>query len=134
MTESQDKIIGTDEAVTNYILNGDATKIRKTDGGSFALPWIGQPIPSGHTVFGDLYAMPAATIDLLESHDRNLSLRKWLIEETLPTFKKQIEDAGWRNARIGSASILRDPYTAKPYVLFYVAAKCFSGDAPVPFE
>lgn len=113
--------------VRDYLRHGDSSGLGKFPGyGGYELPCLGQIIPQGHTVFGDLYAMPAATVSLLE--DKAVDLRKWLLEETLPVFKRQIEEGKWPDARIGRASVLRDPYTVKPYILFYVTAKVFCAE------
>jgi hypothetical protein len=122
----------TDAAIIRYMRDGDAAGMSMTDPlGGYELPWLGQPIPKGHTVLGDLYAAPAAPAKMLD--DKTVNLRSWLIEETLPLFTKRINEAYWTNARIGRASILRDPYSAKPYVLFYVTAKAFDATPPVSF-
>ena len=65
-----------------------------------------------------LYASPAATQALLD--DKFVDLVEWLIDETVPAVSDQASvafDGDWSAV---SGSVMRDPYSAKPYVLFYV--------------
>lgn len=121
----------TDKAIVRYLRDHDHAGLTKVEGSAYELPWLGQPIPHGHAVYGELYAVLSATQAMLD--DRAVDLQKWIVDSTLPLFIKQIGDAHWTNARIGRASILRDPYSAKPYVLFYVSAKAFDAEPPAPF-
>ncbi len=84
---------------------------------------------SGHTDDG-FCAMPAATRTLLG--DSYADLWGWLVEETADTFRRQIRE----DNRLSSADtlrVLRDPYSAKPYVLFYIEAKQSQPPAPTHF-
>lgn len=67
----------------------------------------------------ELYAMPAATPAFLS--DQKVDLKKWLVEEIKNGFRSQIEKFG--PCTIGPVSVLRDAYSARPYILFYATAK-----------
>lgn len=100
---------GEDQALAEYLRTGKTHGLR-------LLPWIGNDVEGEK--LAELYAMPAATNVLLE--DRGVDLRTWIRDEVLPTFTQQLE--AYPGAVIGPAKVLRDPYSAKPYVLFYVTA------------
>ncbi len=67
----------------------------------------------------ELYAMPAATATLLE--DRYADIGRWLAEELSDTFAVQLGSRPFTPD--GDVKVLRDPYSAKPYVLFYCTCK-----------
>ena len=103
-----------------YIRTGEVTLglVRNPSGG-YVLPadWFGSaPLPTDKPNI-ELYAMPATAL-LLE--DRSVDIKKWIVEETRSTWDNQIDGAA---GIIGTVSILRDPYSVKPFVMFYVTAR-----------
>ena len=79
----------------------------------------------------ELYAMPAATQTLLEDEAVNLFL--WLAEEAQDPFAEQSLSAaasGYLFPSDQPIRILRDPYTAKPYVLFYTTQRLLKTTTP----
>lgn len=114
---------GTDAALVEYLKTGETGALHKNaNDGGVPLPWIGGEEPSEHAGFVWLHAMPATRVAELEGM---ADIRAWLLDEVAPIFEKQLEYAGAPDALLGPATILRDPYSAKPYILFYVSVKAF---------
>ena len=83
----------------------------------------------------ELYAMPSATSTLLD--DSSADLAVWLAEEVMGPFSQQVCDmslSGYVYDANTPLRILRDPYTAKPYVLFYATQKIAQEIEPLPRE
>ena len=79
----------------------------------------------------EIYAMPVATYELL--NDTAVNIEAWLADEVARPFADQApflviasHDTGIR--------VLRDPYSCKPYVLFYVTMPALvpACEAPTP--
>lgn len=87
----------------------------KLAGGDASLLWPRQ---------SSLYAMPAFTQTALSDPECNLA--EMLAEEVDASFRSQL--GAHSIDRFGPVKILRDPYSAKPYVLFY----CEMERLPVP--
>jgi hypothetical protein len=111
--------------IDQYLRTGETEAVRQLEikaghgthaDGGYTLPWIGEQVEGEK--LAELYAMPAATYVLLD--DPSADVCQWIKDEVLPTFNQQLE--AYPGAVIGPAKVLRDPYSAKPYVLFYVTA------------
>ncbi len=107
-------------AIEQYIRRGKIDGLGDSTDGGYLLPaaW-GYPDtqPEGNQV-GELYAMPSATQTLLD--DPVVGIADWLREE-IATAEKEAREKH-PGAVFGRYRILRDPYSSKPYVLFYVSA------------
>lgn len=119
-----------DAALETYLRSGEVVSdLRRTPPDArFFLPdeWFGSvPLPVNRTRV-DLYAMPVATREFLA--DKTTDLRDLIIKEVNSVWSDQMKEA--KLDSIGPVSVLRDPYSAKPYVLFYVTAKAFRSAAP----
>jgi len=69
----------------------------------------------------DLYASPAATQSLLD--DRKIDLIEWIERECIDPLLHQAGAIEAGPVSLGPVKVLRDPYSAKPYVLFYLSAR-----------
>lgn len=119
-----------DTAFERYLRNGDLSGLPTKVLAAAALDDIGYQAPPrlqqlieaamtqcGRTPEGDgsaLYANLAATQTLLE--DPNVDVFAWLAQECAEAFKARTVEG----VTYGPARVLRDPYSAKPYTLFYV--------------
>lgn len=116
------------DALEIYIRSGEVTKdLRRIPDGGYVLPdeWFGSVrVPLDKTAI-NLYAMPAATAGLLQ--DPSVNIRDWITSEVKRTWDEQMADADLDS--VGPTFILRDPYSAKPYILFYISAQAFRSDA-----
>lgn len=79
---------------------------------------------------GTIYAMPAATPTALD--DSAWSIFEWLASECEASFAHQAWP--YRKEAYAPLSVLRDPYSAKPYVLFYCEAPMKPSASPLPAE
>ena len=70
----------------------------------------------------ELYAMPAATCALLD--DGEFDPQDFLFKECLDVMSAQLE--GKKDVYFGDMKVLRDPYSAKPHVLFYTTLSFYA--------
>ena len=107
------------QEIERYMRSGERSRLTpEREGEGYRLPreWIVQGCAVEKR---ELYAMPAATAEFLDNPKTNL--RNWLLSEVESRFKEQLND--FPGGIVGPLRILRDPYSAKPYVLFYVSAE-----------